>query len=87
MAVNGLNREAISEIERVMRECGYSRADLARLLKVSRVTVTQMLAPSSKLSLARLERVVRKMGYTVHLNIQPQLPTRYFDATQEQPQC
>ena len=76
---NGLNREAVSEIERLMREKGYSRADLARLLCVSRVTITQMLAPSSRLSLARLERVVRKMGYTVHLNIKPQLRSRYID--------
>jgi len=74
-----LNREAISEIERLMRERGYSRSQLARLLKVSRVTVTQMLKPSSKMSLARLERVVRKMGYTIHLKIEPQLKHRYFD--------
>lgn len=79
MKTNGLNREAISEIERLMRERGYSRSQLARLLKVSRVTVTQMLVPSSKMSLARLERIVRKMGYTVHLEIQPQLKQRYFD--------
>jgi DNA-binding transcriptional regulator LsrR (DeoR family) len=77
MKTNGLNREAISEIERLMRERGYSRSELARLLKVSRVTVTQMLAPASKMSLARLERVVRKMGYTVHLEIQPQLSSRF----------
>lgn len=79
MKTNGLNREAISEIERLMRERGYSRSQLARLLKVSRVAVTRMLAPTSKMSLARLERVVRKMGYTVHLEIQPQLKQRYLD--------
>jgi transcriptional regulator with XRE-family HTH domain len=77
MKTNGLNREAISEIERLMRERGYSRSELARLLKVSRVTVTQMLTPGTKLSLARLERVVRKMGYTVHLDIQPQLSSGF----------
>jgi plasmid maintenance system antidote protein VapI len=76
-AVNGLNREAISEIERVMRERGLSRSDLARALKVSRVTITQMLMPDSKLSLARLERVIRKMGYTVHLKIDKQITSRY----------
>jgi len=80
---NGLNREAISEIERVMRECGYSKSDLARALKVSRETITQMQKPDSKLSLARLERVIRKMGYTIHLEIQPQIVSRYRDNEQK----
>jgi transcriptional regulator with XRE-family HTH domain len=75
----GLNREAISEIERMMREKGYSRSDLSRLLKVSRVTVTQMLRPQTKFSLTRLERIARKMGYTVHLSVEKQIDSRYRD--------
>lgn len=77
METTGLNREAISEIERLMRERGITRSGLARLLKVSRVSVTQMLSPTSNLSLQRLERVVRKLGYTVHLDCKPQLTSRY----------
>lgn len=80
---SGLNREAVSEIQRMMREKGYSRSDLARLLNINRVNVTQMLKPTARLSLARIERIARKMGYTIHLSIAKQIETRYRGDDQE----
>lgn len=75
--ITGLNAEAKSEIARLMREKGWSRSELSRALEVRRVTVTQMLDPARNLTLDTLERVVRKMGYTVHLDCKPQLENRY----------
>lgn len=62
-----LNMEARSEITRLMRETGCSRSDLARLLGVSRVCITQMFDPSRNLTLDTVERVAQALGYTVHL--------------------
>lgn len=74
-----LNAEARSEIARLMREKKVTRSGLARLLGVSRVCVTQMFEPSRDMKLATLEKVVRKLGYTVHLECAPQLTSRYRD--------
>lgn len=76
---DGLNREAKSELERLMREKGCTRSDLARLLGVSRVVITQMFYPSRNLTLSTLEKVVGKLGYTIHLDCQKQLENRYRD--------
>lgn len=67
MKPDTLNIEAKSEIRRLMRDAGFSRADLARALRVSRASVTDMLSPTRNLSLDTVENVVRTMGYTVHL--------------------
>jgi plasmid maintenance system antidote protein VapI len=75
----GLNAEAKSEIARLMRETGITRSDLARALGVNRVCDTQMLDPSRNLTLDTLEKVVRKLGYTVHLECDKQFESRYRD--------
>lgn len=73
----GLNAEARSEVARLMREKGITRSDLARALGINRVCITQMFDPSRNLTLDTLERVVRKLGYTIHLNCKAQIETRY----------
>lgn len=60
-----------------MRETGRTRSDLARMLGVHRVSVTQMFQPSRNMTLDTLEKVVRKLGYTIHLQCEKQLENRY----------
>lgn len=45
-----------------MKEKGVTKADLARLLGVSKASVTQMLAPDSNLTLRRVARVAALLG-------------------------
>lgn len=62
-----LNADARNEIKRLMRETGVSKSELARLMGVNRVCVTQMFDSNRNLTLHTLERVIGLLGYTVHV--------------------
>lgn len=62
-----LKQRANGAIQRLLELEGLSRSDLARLLKVSRPTVTIMLRPGQNLTLDTLETVVRKLGYEIEI--------------------
>ncbi|MEQ8406340.1 MAG: helix-turn-helix transcriptional regulator [Oceanicaulis sp.] len=49
-------------IHLLMKESGVSKAELARLLGVSKASVSQMLAPDSNLTLRSIARVAALLG-------------------------
>lgn len=58
------------QLERRRRECGISKAELARMVGTSRTQIDRVLDPKSQnISLVTLNRVARALGKKVHYEL------------------
>lgn len=79
-AAERMIRETIASIERLMREKGVTRSELAARMKVSPARVTQMLGTNTNLTLSTIALVYHCLGEKPMLTLLPnQRPDRVQD--------
>ena len=64
--LEGLKLETAEEVCRMMEKARLSRAELARLMGVSKAHVTQMLSGSRNFTLESLAKIAWHCGYDLH---------------------
>ena len=74
-AVGELIADLQHSILKILDEKGMNQAELASSLGVSRAAVSQLLGSASNLSVQRLARVYRALGYSLRIDNDPQQMT------------
>ncbi len=75
--------DVTQEIYRLMEEAGVSKADLARMLGVSKSNITQQLRGSTNMSLRRVADVLLALGAQLEVKAVPLAAVKAEDAVPE----
>lgn len=79
-AVGELIADLQHSILKILDEKGMNQAELATNLGVSRAAVSQLLGSASNLSVQRLARVYRVLGYSLRIENVPEQKTVFWEA-------